>query len=230
MTNKITSIQKLIEKGEQISPFLFLSNDTNAIHQETQEIISGLQTLYNFPTTSIFEIDCWVETIKIQDIRKMLEKSHVKSSYNIQIFIIHNISQLTLWSSNGLLKFLEEPWIWNVIFLTNNSESGVLDTVLSRVQIIIIRSKIKTQYSEEVVNFLTEYIEKNDTEILGYYYNKKTQKEDGIIFLYSLIECISRTGKHVDLLNNIENSLNGLGSNNFVAKFIIDQYLIELKK
>jgi hypothetical protein len=35
-----------------------------------------------------------------------------------------------------MLKFFEEPDITNIIFLTNASESGILDTILSRVQII----------------------------------------------------------------------------------------------
>jgi len=33
-----------------------------------------------------------------------------------------------------MLKFFEEPDVTNVIFVTNISESGILDTILSRVQ------------------------------------------------------------------------------------------------
>lgn len=230
MTNSINFIQKAIEKGDQVSPFLFLSNDIQAIHQEIQRITTWLQKIYRFPVTSIFDLDTWSETIKIQDVRKFIENSHVKSSYNIQVFTIYNISQLTLWSSNGLLKFLEEPWPWNIIFLTNTSESGILDTVLSRVQVHYIESNIKIRYSEEIVDLLEKFINQNNVDILQYYYSKKIQKEDGIIFLYSLIDCISKTGKHIEILSDIEESINGLAHNNFVAKFIIDQYLIQLKK
>jgi len=35
-----------------------------------------------------------------------------------------------------MLKFFEEPDVTNIIFLTNTSESGILDTILSRVQTI----------------------------------------------------------------------------------------------
>ena len=230
MTNSINFIQKAIEKGDQVSPFLFLSNDMPRKKEEIDTIISWLQKVYNFPATSIFEIDTWAETIKIQDVRQMVEKSYARSSYTIQVFIIHNISQLTLSSSNALLKFLEEPWVWNIIFLTNTSESGILDTVLSRVQTQYIESNVKNRHSDKVVSLLERYINKNDVEILQYYYAKKIQKEDGVIFLYSLIECISKNGKHIEMLSDIEKSMNGLAQNNYVAKFIIDQYLIQLKK
>ena len=106
----------------------------------------------------------------------------------------------------------------------------MLDTVLSRVQTQYIESSVKIHYSEEIVDLLEKFIDYNSTEILQYYYSKKIQKEDGIVFLYSLIECISKTGKHIEILSDIEESINGLAHNNFVAKFIIDQYLIQLKK
>jgi hypothetical protein len=79
------------------------------------------------------------------------------------------------------------------------------------------------------VSLLERYINKNDVEILQYYYAKKIQKEDGVIFLYSLIECISKSEKYIEMLSDIEKSINGLAHNNYVAKFIIDQYLMQLK-
>jgi hypothetical protein len=43
---------------------------------------------------------------------------------------------MTLQASNSLLKFFEEPGKQNIIFLSAKSESGILDTILSRVQTV----------------------------------------------------------------------------------------------
>jgi hypothetical protein len=40
MTNSINFIQKAVEKGDQISPFLFLSNDMPRKKEEIHTIIS----------------------------------------------------------------------------------------------------------------------------------------------------------------------------------------------
>jgi DNA polymerase III gamma/tau subunit len=49
------------------------------------------------------------ESLKIETIRKFIQQSNLKSSDLFQIFVIENISRLTLQSANASLKFLEEP-------------------------------------------------------------------------------------------------------------------------
>jgi hypothetical protein len=67
---------------------------------------------------------------------------------------------MTRESANSCLKFFEEPGIGNLIFLTNKSESGILDTILSRVTPIILDSQNslleKTFYYDMIEKFLQE--------------------------------------------------------------------------
>jgi DNA polymerase III gamma/tau subunit len=49
------------------------------------------------------------ESIKIEGVRKFIQQSNLRSSGKFQIFVIENISRLTLQSANASLKFLEEP-------------------------------------------------------------------------------------------------------------------------
>jgi len=136
---------------------------------------------------------------------------------------------MTIAFSNALLKFLEEPWVWNIVFLTNTSQSGILDTVLSRVQIFDIASSAKTSFTEYIESIIEKYIETDNTELLWYYFWKQIEKQDAFDFLYALISYIKVSGKYSHLLQEIDNDLQGIGNNNFLPKYTIDKYILLLK-
>lgn len=224
----IQKIQDAIEKGEQISPFLFLGMNLNAINQELQWLISGLKELYNFPDSYVHRLENDEQSIKIAHTRELFQKVHMSLDYKIQIFVVENISRLWTGASNSLLKVLEEPWAGNVIFLTNNSQSAILDTLLSRVQIMQIEAIKKEQFTEYVEWLILNYVNGANTEILWYYFSKQFEKEDVVLFLYALIELNKKTWRFSSFLGDINRDLNGIQNNNFNAKFIIDSYLIKL--
>ena len=96
MTNSLNTIQNAVEKGEQISPFLFLSSNISDAESEIESLIEDLQNIYRFPATSVFHLQTETDTLKTKDVRSFVEMSSVKSSYDIQIFIIHDIGKLTV--------------------------------------------------------------------------------------------------------------------------------------
>jgi DNA polymerase III gamma/tau subunit len=49
------------------------------------------------------------EKIKINELREFILKSTIKPPFQFQIFLIEDISRMTLESSHACLKFLEEP-------------------------------------------------------------------------------------------------------------------------
>jgi DNA polymerase-3 subunit delta' len=106
------------------------------VHSQVKNIANSLLKKWGIPSNYFFILEDSDENLKIQDVKKFTELSHSKPPYDFQIFLIENIRRLTLTSSNSLLKFLEEPGKQNIIFLTNTGENGILDTILSRVQII----------------------------------------------------------------------------------------------
>lgn len=98
---------------------------------------------FQIDKNSLFVLEDTGESIKIEEIRKFLSSANEKPRFLFQVFIIENISRLTLQSANACLKFLEEPGFGNIIFLTNQSEAEVLDTILSRVQTIRSEKNLK---------------------------------------------------------------------------------------
>jgi len=69
-------------------------------------------------------------------------------------------------SANSCLKFLEEPSIGNIIFLTNTSESQILETILSRVQTINIFSSVKSEKNEFFYSLIDDFVSKKNTSLL----------------------------------------------------------------
>jgi len=133
--NKILqSIITKIDKDEGISPCLFLGKNMELVNSQVTSLAQELLQKYNIPLTYIYRLDDSGEKIKIAEIKNFVQPGNSLPGYVFQIFLIENISRLTLQSSNSCLKFFEEPGKHNIIFLTNNSESGILDTILSRVQ------------------------------------------------------------------------------------------------
>ena len=230
MNNSIVQkIQKNIQKGEQNSPFLLISQNHTDCTLELNGIIGELQELYSLPSSYIFRLENNEEKLKVQGAREIIEKSSIRPHYDIQIFVIENISRMTIGFSNSLLKFLEEPWLWNVVFLTSTSQSGVLDTVLSRVQTIVLPWWKKEVFTQGIENMIENYAENNNSEILGYYFSKQIEKQDAIDFLYALISYIKKSGKYSHLLEKIDTDIRGLSTNNFLPKYIIDRYLLALQ-
>ena len=79
------------------------------------------------------------ESIKIEQIRGVLEKLHMSKHAPYKILLVQDIERMTGESANALLKTLEDPPD-NVIFLlTTSSVKEVLPTILSRVRLLKFR-------------------------------------------------------------------------------------------
>ncbi len=128
------------------------------------------------------------ESIKIDDVRKIIERCNMTRQSNYKIFLIQTIERMTTEAANSFLKMLEEPPERTIFILTTNNVRAVLPTILSRVR---------------VVNFAVvsaTYLEKKLREMYP------TQDEDVIkkVSLFSL----GKTGKAVNLMENPEELAN----------------------
>ena len=85
------------------------------------------------PNFSLLENDKVGENIKIDKVRDMLNFLN-KSTYSsdIKIILIDNAEYLNIYSSNALLKVLEESKNKTFFFIIHNSHSKILDTIRSR--------------------------------------------------------------------------------------------------
>ena len=224
--NKLT---EKINSGEMISPILFIWN--NLVKNNLTVSNLALELLRDFwiDKNNIFKIEETLENIKVEEARNLMEKSFMKASDKFQIFIIENISRLSISSWNSLLKFLEEPWIWNIIFLTNSSESWVLETILSRCQTEIISTNTKDENNHFYYHLIDDFIKKWDTKLMSYFYKSKTEKEEYIIFLKEILNYAKENIVFQEFLDKIETDINLIYNNNINPKNIVIKNLIEIK-
>ena len=226
--DKIERIIKQIEKGEELSPFLFMGQNPDLLNSKVEEMIFKIFIKFNIPKINLIKLEDNWENIKIQEIKEFVKKWELGSPYKFQIFFLENISRLTLQSSNSCLKFFEEPWVQNIIFLTNSWENWILDTILSRVQIINLWLNKNIEQSNFYFNILDNYLKKRDSEIFSYFFRNKLEKFEYIEFLKNLIIYSKKNFVFIDLIEEIDEDINLIEKNNVNAKSIVDKYLLKI--
>jgi len=229
MDNKLLDqMQQKINKKQEISPCLFLGQNSQLLNAKVQQFAQELIQTYNIPKNYIYTLKDNGEKIKISEIKEFIQASNSLPWYEFQIFIIENISRLTIQSGNSCLKFFEEPGSHNIILLTNTSESGVLDTILSRVHNIHVAG-IKNQSENQYFQSLLQQISQgNKQEAINYFFNLKAEKQEYISFLENIILFAKKNFVFLDILDEVESDIQGISQNNVNAKYIIDKYLLTL--
>jgi len=85
-----------IKKGEEISPFLFLSENKDLLYSRIKEISFELFNYFNIPKNYLFTLEDNSEKIKISQVKEFFMPLNLSTPYKIQIFFIENISRMTL--------------------------------------------------------------------------------------------------------------------------------------
>lgn len=219
-----------ISKNQTISPTLFLSNNLEILNQNVEEISKELYSKFGIPNVELFILrDNW-EKIKIWIIKEFFQKINIGTPYKFQIFIIENISRMTLQSANSCLKIFEEPWISNIIFMTNKSETWILDTILSRVQIEKVRNGLKSfpTTNDFLINIIESYILYKKYDLVSYFFSSKLEKEEYISFLETLLNYWKNNLIFLDFLEELSSDIYSIGQNNVSAKYITDKYILKI--
>ena len=234
MDDIFNKIIEKIDKGEEISPFLFISKNTEILNENIKNLALKILKHYEIPKEYFYvfvkEKETKSEKIWVEEIRNFSSKADIWTSFKVQIFLIENLWNLTDSAWNSLLKFFEEPWVQNIVFTTNSSEVGILDTILSRVQIINFESKSKDKTNSFYQDLLKNYLKNNDTEIINYFFNAKIEKEEYISFLENLIIFIKNNLIFIEFLDEILEDINTIKQNNVNAKFITDKWIFKINQ
>ena len=112
-------------------------------------------------------------TIKKNDVTEItsnFEKTALESK-GVMIYILHLVENMTTEAVNSLLKFLEEPGKNVYAFLTSENEAKVLPTIISRTQVLHLKTIDKQQLIEETVS---QGCPREDAEILSFFLNDPT--------------------------------------------------------
>ena len=128
------------------------------------------------------------QNIKKEEIINLKENFKTKSIYNDKrIYIIEEAEKLTSSSSNTLLKFLEEPNQNIIAILITSNKNKVINTIVSRCQIIRIFVKENNQIEiddnhKNLFEFLLMFEEKKEKSIAYFYkYFKKESLDRNIV-------------------------------------------------
>jgi DNA polymerase-3 subunit delta' len=129
-----------------------------------EECLSCLR-IANQSYADFIYIDGELGTIKKEEIEN-LQSSFAKSGVEakgLKIYIINQLEKATSSASNSLLKFLEEPYEDVVGILTTQNQSQILETIVSRSQVLRIKTYSKDYLVKELLN---SGIEQEDINIL----------------------------------------------------------------
>jgi DNA polymerase-3 subunit delta' len=129
-----------------------------------EECLSCLR-IANQSYADFIYIDGELGTIKkeeIENLQSSFSKSGVEAK-GLKIYIINQLEKATASATNSLLKFLEEPYDDVVGILTTQNQSQILETIISRSQVL----RIKTYSKDYLVNeLLNSGISQEDVNIL----------------------------------------------------------------
>lgn len=246
MWNSFQRIEQQIQKGGEISPFLFLSPWGEVLNAHIYSYLQGLLKQYTIDRQSLFHLPDDGESLKIEIVKRFLESGNSRPRFAFQIFFIENISRMTPQAQSACLKFFEEPGEGNIVILTNASESWILETILSRVQLISISQATALSNSlllgERTNSFYYSMIEshanKTSDELVRYFFSGKYEKQEYIDFLKSLLVFIASSSEENSLsllpaertrfLTELEEDMNGIMKHNLQGKYIADKWIMQL--
>nr|MDD3720274.1 hypothetical protein [Candidatus Gracilibacteria bacterium] len=226
--NIVELILGKINKKEEISPFLFLGAPIHNINSQVEELSIELLEKLGINKNFVFDFKDNNEKIKVKDIKDFLDKVYITPSFGSQIFIIENISRMTEESANSCLKIFEEPPIGNIILLTNESESGILETILSRCTTINTKDGELGEKNHFYYDMIDDYIRGIDHDLASFIFKEKLEKDDYINLLKTLILYFKEKNIFLDLIEEINDDINGIQKNNLLPKYIVDKYIIKI--
>ena len=124
--------------------------------------------------SDLIVIDGSKTTIKKEMIDNLQEEfsKTAREEKGLKIYIIYQVEKATASAINGLLKFLEEPSDDVVAILTTENVSKVLPTIVSRCQML----RLKTFSKEETIKSLLEKgVSEEDAKILTTFRNSEEE-------------------------------------------------------
>lgn len=220
---------RVLQKGE-IPPFLFVYSESKELfYEKFHRELQWWCREFSVDTHSIAVLSRdEAESHKIQYVKEFIERSYQSPRQAFQVFVFEDFWRLTVQSQNACLKFFEEPGLWNIIILTAPNLQSIVDTILSRIQVQYIwkyAPYVKNTFFESVIK---EALSWNKETLIRYFFSKKYEREEYIDFLKTLLYVLVQFQSHIHLYEQLHDDIIGIESNNFLARNIVDRYILEL--
>lgn len=194
---KLNSHAFLIEVDESYNTEFILNIVKNYIIDvvSDERLCSNILNLIDkkiFPDLKIIVPDG--KFIKKEQMLELMNNFNCKSIYNLKkIYIIEYAENLNQSSANAILKFLEEPNDDIIAILITKNKFNVLETIVSRCQLINFNLYRRKTYNEEelkkALNYvkIIEYKKEKAVAYLSELYAMKTDELKDIFNIFILI-------------------------------------------
>lgn len=229
-------LNNMINTDRLFHSYLFVISNENDILR-INNFINAIDNNKNSVDITRIGNDLDLSKKVIESIKKELIKKDKNN--NKRIFVIEHAELLNKYSSNMLLKFIEEPVDDLIIILVTYDENKILETIKSRTMIF----NLKLNYIENKENEnYNEFYDKISLDITnGYAESNKFLKEHindklelksflnyGIIHYYNLY--FNSNLEKLKLILNIFNKVLEMTNTNVSNNFIITKLLLELEE
>ena len=147
-----------------------------------------------YPELKIIEPDgMWIKKEQLLELQDEFKTKSIES--NKRVYIINNAECLNASSANTLLKFLEEPENNIIAILATDNIHGLLDTIISRCQIITLTKSTDISdktLEEKIQYYLSINIESNELnqmieDSLDFIFYLEQHKLDTLVYTKSLV-------------------------------------------
>ena len=170
----------------------------------------------NYP--DVITLDGSKATIKKEDVLN-IESRFEKTAFEtkgIMIYIIHLVENMTLEAVNSILKFIEEPEGEVYAFLTTNNVNNVLPTIVSRCQLLNLKSVDRKEVIQDAIDLS---INPEDAELLSYFYNDSE-------LIYELLNDEDESENYFISKKAVLGLLNSLNEGNYKDALYYEQKVI----
>ena len=175
----IEILENQIKNDKLSNAYIFESKNSSYNLDKALEFSKSVFNNFGISTkleeNSDFEIikkDDKEKNISIKTIRLLIKDMYLRpSNGKIKIYIIKDSENLSIESSNALLKSIEESKDYIILIFTTNNAYSLLKTIRSRCQIISFKSQIENEFvdREKLSYILSEIISGN----FSFYYKNK---------------------------------------------------------
>ena len=170
-TDAFARIKKDIINNNLTHAYIFVSDDKlarqalfdlvaiNILCDKACGICNLCATILDKEYVDIMQLDC-DNKVKVSDIETLIENTFINPVIGKKkLYYIESAHKLSPQAQNKLLKTLEEPPEYAIIFLGVNNESGLLSTIKSRAKKVYIDSFATSDIEAELIsNHIDAYI------------------------------------------------------------------------
>lgn len=177
-----------------LCPYNYTNNDKCRDCNQCKIIDDG-----NFLELKIIKPDGqWIKKEQLEELQRDFSKKAIVG--NKKIYIINEADKLNTFSANSILKFLEEPASEIIAILLADNAYQVLNTIVSRCQILSLKKDNINIDKEKTIQKLAYYIFNNQEDIDEFINNEETLGK--ISFLVDYINYYEKNGLKAIIYKN----------------------------